>query len=153
MDEGLRGLPAAVELTRRVAALLVGDVHVRAAMKLSQTVLPAPVDDNPYDRWAVVVGGFLEQAVSDGDLPPGTPPHELAAVVVQSFFGAYMIADELGRLSTLQDDIDRMWVVVAAPRFGPNVASGAAEGDIRSKSAGWLGSSGEWAGCGERRPG
>lgn len=111
---GLRGVDAASALTHRVAAVFVHDVRVRAAMKLTQTVLPPPADDNPYDRWVAIVAGFLQEAVDDGDLA-GVDARELATVAVHAFFGAYMIADELGRLATLDDDVTRIWAALAHP--------------------------------------
>jgi AcrR family transcriptional regulator len=111
-DSGLRGVAAASALTHRVAAVFVDDVRVRAAMKLTQTILPPPADDNPYDRWIGIVAGFLQQSVDDGQLP-GADARRLATVAVQGFFGAYMIADELGRLGTLDDDVTRLWAALA----------------------------------------
>ena len=109
---GLRGFAAAEELTQRVAALFVADVRVRAAMKLSQTVLPPPVDDNPYDRWVDLVAVFVQQAVDDSGTT-GIDAREVATVAVHGFFGAYMIADELGRLDRLPADVHRLWATLA----------------------------------------
>lgn len=122
-ESGLRGLAAAEELTQRVGHVFATDVHVRAAMKLSQSVLPPPVDDNPYDRWVGLIATFVRQALADGapseagaeaDADAEADAREIATVAVHSFFGAYMIAQELGRLDTLRDDITRMWKVLAA---------------------------------------
>ena len=109
-ESGLRGLAAAEELTQRVAAVFVGDVRVRAAMRLTQTVFPPAADDNPYDRWAVVIGGLLQQEVDDGH--SGVDAAAVARVAVQGFFGAYMIANELGRLDGLPVDIERLWATL-----------------------------------------
>ena len=103
---GLRGVAAAAELTRRVGAVFASDVRVRAAMALSQTVLPPGPDADPYEHWVAVVGGYLEQ---EDALPQGLAAHEVARVAVQGFFGAYMIAAERGRLDQLPADIDRLW--------------------------------------------
>ncbi|MDN4614187.1 TetR/AcrR family transcriptional regulator [Leifsonia sp. F6_8S_P_1B] len=109
---GLTGLAAAEEITQRVGTVFASDVHVRAAMKLSQTVLPPPVDDNPYDRWVGLIAMFVRQAL--GERPSSDDDaREIATVAVHTFFGAYMIAQELGRLATLPDDISRMWKVLA----------------------------------------
>jgi AcrR family transcriptional regulator len=105
---GLRGLAAAEELTQRVGAILAGDVRVRAAMKLTQTILPPSAEDSPYDRWEAVLSGMLQQEVDDRGLS-GVDPHEVARVAVHAIFGAYMIADELGTLGTLPADIARVW--------------------------------------------
>ncbi len=105
---GLRGVAAVSALTHRVAAVFIGDVRVRAAMKLTQTVVPPTPDDNPYERWIGILTVFLQQAVDDGELVD-VDPRELAVVGVQAFFGAYMIADELGRLATFDDDVTRLW--------------------------------------------
>ncbi|WP_285115359.1 TetR/AcrR family transcriptional regulator [Leifsonia sp. fls2-241-R2A-40a] len=113
IGSGLRGLAAAEEITQRVGAVFATDVRVRAAMKLSQTVLPPDVDDNPYDRWIGVISGLLDQEAEDRGLV-GFDARGRATVVVQTFFGAYMIADELGRLAGLRDDIARMWAVIRA---------------------------------------
>lgn len=110
---GRRGLAAAEELTQRVGAVFAGDVRVRAAMKLTQTAFPPAAADNPYDRWVEVVAGLLAQEVEDRKLT-GVGPREVAVVAVHAFFGAYRIADELGRLATLPDDIARMWRVLGA---------------------------------------
>jgi AcrR family transcriptional regulator len=109
---GLTGVAAAREVTDRVAAVLVSDVRVRAAMKLTQTVLPPAAEDDPYERWAAVVGRYLEQAEEAGELPSGADPAALATVAVQAFFGAYMIADERGRMPGLPADADRLWSVL-----------------------------------------
>ena len=110
-ESGLRGLAAAEELTQRVAGVFVGDVRVRAAMRLTQTVFPPAPDDNPYDRWAVVIGGLLQQEVDDRGLS-GVDAAAVARVAVQGFFGAYMIANELGRLDGLPADIERLWATL-----------------------------------------
>ena len=110
-ESGLRGLAAAEELTQRVAAVFVGDVRVRAAMRLTQTVFPPAPDDNPYDRWAVVIGGLLQQEVDDRGLS-GVDAAAVARVAVQGFFGAYMIANELGRLDGLPVYIERLWATL-----------------------------------------
>lgn len=110
---GLRGLAAAEEVTQRVAHVFATDVRVRAAMKLSQSILPPPVDDNPYDRWVGVIAMFVRQELDDG--PSGDDDaREIATMAVHTFFGAYMIGQELGRLATLHDDVARMWRVLAA---------------------------------------
>ena len=109
---GLRGVEAAAELTRRVGAVFASDVRVRAAMALSQTILPPGPDADPYDHWVGVVAGYLEQQ-EDG-LPRGLSPREVAVVAVQGFFGAYMIAAERGRLDELPADIDRLWSALGA---------------------------------------
>lgn len=115
----LRGFEAAVELTRRVGAVFASDVRVRAAMTLSQTILPPGPDADPYDHWVGVIERYLaqEDALS-GDLPP----RELAIVAVQGFFGAYMIAAERGRLDGLPGDIDRLWRALGATRPAPKGA-------------------------------
>ena len=107
-ESGLRGLAAAEELTQRVAAVFVGQVRVRAAMKLTQTVFPPAPDENPYDRWVVVIGGLLQQEIDDRHLER-VDAAALARVAVQGFFGAYMIADELGTLEGLPSDVARLW--------------------------------------------
>lgn len=108
---GLRGVEAAAELTRRVGAVFTSDVRVRAAMALSQTILPPGPDADPYDHWVGVVAGYLEQEES---LPQGLSPREVAVVAVQGFFGAYMIAAERGRLDELPADIERLWDALGA---------------------------------------
>jgi|SRR4051812_6980501 AcrR family transcriptional regulator len=110
---GLRGLAAAEEITVRVGAVFAADVRVRAAMKLTQTVLPPTAEDNPYDRWAAVIAGLLAQEAEDRHLE-GVDAQGLAVVAVQTFFGAYLIADELGRLDALPADIARLWAVLGA---------------------------------------
>ena len=107
-ESGLRGIAAVEELTQRVAAVFVAEVRVRAAMKLSQTVLPPAPQENPYDRWVVVIAGLLQQEIDDKELS-GVDAAAIARVAVQGFFGAYMIADELGTLSSLPADIARLW--------------------------------------------
>ncbi|MGN7797552.1 TetR family transcriptional regulator [Leifsonia sp. 22587] len=107
-ESGLRGLAAAEELTQRVAAVFVREVRVRAAMKLSQTLFPPMVEQSPYDRWILVIGGLLQQEIDDRGLRD-VDARELATVAVHSFFGAYMIADELGTLDGLPRDVTRMW--------------------------------------------
>jgi AcrR family transcriptional regulator len=109
---GLRGLAAAAELTRRVGAVFASDVRVRAAMALSQTVLPPGPDADPYEHWVAVVAGYLEQ--EEEALPQGLAAPEVARVAVQGFFGAYMIAAERGRLDQLPADIDRLWRALGA---------------------------------------
>ncbi|MFF1632560.1 ScbR family autoregulator-binding transcription factor [Leifsonia sp. NPDC058248] len=111
---GLRGIDAATEITRRVGQQFVTDVRVRAAMRLSQTVLPPAVEENPYDRWIELIAGFVQQGIEDGDLDPATHSRDVATVAVQGFFGAYMIGHELGRLETLNDDVERLWALVAS---------------------------------------
>lgn len=115
----LRGFEAAVELTRRVGAVFASDVRVRAAMTLSQTILPPGPDADPYDHWVGVVERYLAQ---EDALPGGLPPRELAIVAVQGFFGAYMIAAERGRLDGLPGDIDRLWRALGATRPAPKGA-------------------------------
>lgn len=107
-DSGLRGAAAAEELTQRVGVVLARDVRVRAAMKLTQSAFPPSAAENPYDRWVEVIGGLLAQEVEDRRLT-GVDPVALATVAVHAVFGAYMIADELGRLETLPADIGRIW--------------------------------------------
>ena len=107
-ESGLRGIDAVEELTQRVAAVFVAEVRVRAAMKLSQTVLPPAPEENPYDRWVVVIAGLLQQEIDDKELS-GVDAASVARVAVQGFFGAYMIADELGTLPSLPADIARLW--------------------------------------------
>ncbi|QNE37000.1 TetR/AcrR family transcriptional regulator [Leifsonia shinshuensis] len=114
---GLRGVEAAAELTRRVGAVFASDVRVRAAMALSQTILPPGPDADPYDHWVEVVAGYLEQ--EEGELPRGLSPREVAVVAVQGFFGAYMIAAERGRLDGLPADIDRLWRALGALATAP----------------------------------
>lgn len=115
----LRGFEAAVELTRRVGAVFASDVRVRAAMTLSQTILPPGPDADPYDHWVGVVERYLAQ---EDALPGDLPPRELAIVAVQGFFGAYMIAAERGRLDGLPGDIDRLWRALGATRPAPKGA-------------------------------
>lgn len=112
-ESGLRGFAAATELTKRVGAVFVENVRVRAAMKLSQTVLPPGEESNPYERWIDLITVFVAQAAEDGELR-GADPRSVATVAVQGFFGAYMIADELGRLSQLDADVERLWLTLAA---------------------------------------
>jgi len=107
-ESGLRGVAAAEALTQRVGAVLAGEVRVRAAMKLSQTAFPLAPGDDPYGRWIDVISGLLTQEVEDRALT-GVDPRALATVAVHGFFGAYMIADELGRLDGLPGDIARVW--------------------------------------------
>lgn len=104
---GLRGAAAAAELTRRVGAVFASDVRVRAAMALSQTVLPPGPDADQYHHWVGVVAGYLAQ--EPDRLPAGMSPGDVATVAVQGFFGAYMIAAERDRLDGLAADIDRLW--------------------------------------------
>lgn len=113
-SSGLRGLAAAEELTKRVGAVFATDAHVRAAMKLSQTVLPPAPENDPYGRWEAVLTPYLEQAAADGQFRAGVHPQEVARVAVEAFFGAYMIADERGRLDGLADDVERLWRVLGA---------------------------------------
>lgn len=115
----LRGFEAAVELTRRVGAVFASDVRVRAAMTLSQTILPPGPDADPYDHWVGVIERYLAQ---EDALPGDLPPRELAIVAVQGFFGAYMIAAERGRLDGLPGDIDRLWRALGATRPAPKGA-------------------------------
>jgi AcrR family transcriptional regulator len=110
---GLTGVAAARETTRRVAAVLASDTRVRAATKLTQTMLPPAAEDDPYLRWAAVVERHLQQAAEAGELRAGADPSLLATVVVQAIFGAYAIADERGRLAGLVADVDRLWEVIA----------------------------------------
>ena len=107
---GLRGVAAAVELTQRVGAVFASDVRVRAAMTLSQTVLPPAPEADPYEHWVGVVERYLSQ--EDG-LAGGRSAHDVAVVAVQGFFGAYMIAAERGRLAGLRADIARLWSALA----------------------------------------
>lgn len=107
---GLRGLAAAEEVTRRVAAVFAADVRVRAAMKLSQTAFP-PDEDSPYERWIGVIGGMLQQELDDRG-STGVDAREVATVAVHAFFGAYMIAAERGTLEGLTADVERMWRVL-----------------------------------------
>ena len=109
---GLRGIAAVTELTRRVGAVFVGEVRVRAALKLTQTVLPPEPGADPYAQWTEIAAGYLRQAVEDGELRSAADPVDIAAVAVQAFFGAYMIADEGGGLDGLAADIDRLWSVI-----------------------------------------
>ena len=113
---GLRGVEAAVELTQRVGGVFASDVRVRAAMALSQTVLPPGPDADPYEHWVGVVERYLAQ--EDG-LGGGLSPREVAIVAVQGFFGAYMIASERGRLDDLRADIDRLWRALLGGRPAP----------------------------------
>ena len=115
----LRGFEAAVELTRRVGAVFASDVRVRAAMTLSQTILPPGPDADPYDHWVGVIERYLAQ---EDALPGDLPPRELAIVAVQGFFGAYMIAAERGRLDGLPGDIDRLWRALGDTRPAPKGA-------------------------------
>ncbi|WP_025156527.1 ScbR family autoregulator-binding transcription factor [Leifsonia aquatica] len=117
-DAGLSGVAAARETTRRVAEVLATDARVRAAMKLTQTVLPPAADDDPYVRWAVLIGDVLARAAEAGDMPEGSDPQAVATVAVQAFFGAYMIADERGRLDGLVADADRIWDVLMGSTTG-----------------------------------
>ncbi|GIT79816.1 TetR family transcriptional regulator [Leifsonia sp. LS1] len=110
---GATGLAAAREVLRRVAVVFATDARVRAAMKLSRTVLTPEPDDDAYARWSAVVGRSLEQAAEAGELSPGADPSSLATVAVQAFFGAYLIADERGRLDGLEADAERIWDVIA----------------------------------------
>ncbi|WP_313545227.1 ScbR family autoregulator-binding transcription factor [Leifsonia aquatica] len=112
-ESGLTGVAAARELSRRVAVVFATDAHVRAAMKLTQTILPPAPEDDPYVRWVALIGRYLDEAVQAGELPPGSDPEALATVAVQAFFGAYMIADERGRLDGLVEDASRLWDVIA----------------------------------------
>ncbi len=118
-DSGLRGFEAAAELTQRVGTVFASDVRVRAAMALSQTILPPGPDADPYDHWVGVVERYLAQ---EDALPGDLSPRELAIVAVQGFFGAYMIAAERGRLDGLRGDIDRLWRAVGATRLAPRDA-------------------------------
>jgi AcrR family transcriptional regulator len=111
---GLRGIDAATAITRRVGQYFVADVRVRAAMRLSQTVLPPAVDENPYDQWIDLIAVFVQQGIDDGDLNPATDAADVATVAVQAFFGAYMIDHELGRLENLSPDVERLWKLIAA---------------------------------------
>ncbi len=110
---GLRGLAAAEELTQRVGRVFADDVRVRAAMKLTQTVLPPAPEDNPYARWTELVAVFVAQELEDRGLD-GVDPREIAVVAVQAFFGAYMIGHELGRLDRLPGDVTRLWGIIGA---------------------------------------
>ncbi|WP_431245729.1 TetR family transcriptional regulator [Leifsonia xyli] len=107
----LRGLAAAEEVTRRVAAVFVRDVRVRAAMRLTQTVFPPSPDESPYDRWIVVIGGLLQQELDDRG-ETGVDAHAIATVAVHGFFGAYMIANEMGTLADLPRDVERLWAAL-----------------------------------------
>ncbi|MGO4536479.1 TetR family transcriptional regulator [Leifsonia sp. 2MCAF36] len=107
-ESGLRGLAAAEELTQRVAAVFVGEVRVRAAMKLTQTVFPPAPEENPYDRWVGIIGGLLQEEIDDRGLT-GVDADAIARVAVHGFFGAYMIADEVGTLEGLPTDVARLW--------------------------------------------
>mgnify|MGYP001037203696 FL=1 len=118
-DSGLRGFEAAAELTQRVGTVFASDVRVRAAMALSQTILPPGPDADPYDHWVGVVERYLAQ---EDALPGDLSPRELAIVAVQGFFGAYMIAAKRGRLDGLRGDIDRLWRAVGATRLAPRDA-------------------------------
>ncbi len=110
---GATGVAAARDLTARVAAVFATDVRVRAAMKLSRTVLPPGPENDPYARWTAVVAAHLARAVEAEELPAGTDPVTLATVAVQAFFGAYLIADERGSLDELVGDAERIWDVIA----------------------------------------
>ncbi|AGW42481.1 TetR family transcriptional regulator [Leifsonia xyli subsp. cynodontis DSM 46306] len=112
---GVRGIAAAVEITKRVGVAYAADVRMRAAMKLSQTTLRPAVDGNSCDSWTDLVTMFVTQAVEDGELA-GADPREVSAVAIQALFGAYAIADERGRLDALPDDIERLWRVLATVR-------------------------------------
>jgi AcrR family transcriptional regulator len=111
---GRSGIEAARELTHRVADVFVRDIRVRAAMKLTQTVLPPSKEDNPYERWTQLITVFIDQAARDGEIS-ASDPRAFAAVAVQGFFGAYMIDHELGLLDQLASDVDRLWDTLAPP--------------------------------------
>lgn len=110
---GLRGLAAAEEVTQRVAAVLGADIHARAAMKLTQTVLPPTADDDPYARWVSFLAGLLRQEAEDRGRSD-VDARDLAAVAVDAIFGAYMIAAERTAFAPLREDIARVWRVIAA---------------------------------------
>lgn len=108
---GLRGLKAARSLTLLVARTLVSDVRARAAMNLTQSILPPPATDDPYIRWIAVIAELLAQ--SPAQRRRTVPPESLARVAVQTFFGAYRIAAEMGHLETLEGDVEHLWDVLA----------------------------------------
>lgn len=110
---GLRGLAAAEEVTQRVAAVLGADIRARAAMKLTQTVLPPAADDDPYARWVAFVAGLLRQEAEDRRRSD-VEVRDLATVAVHGLFGAYTIAAERNTFETLSGDIARVWGVVTA---------------------------------------
>lgn len=109
---GASGVAAARDLTARVATVFATDVRVRAAMKLSRTVLPPAPENDPYARWTAVVAAHLARAVEAAELPAETDAVALATVAVQAFFGAYAIADERGGLDGLARDAERIWDVI-----------------------------------------
>lgn len=115
---GLAGIPAAVEVTRRLGEAFAGDVRMRAALKLSPAEIATVVDGDPQAGWTGVVEGYLRQAVDAGELAPGVDAGDLAAVAVRAFFGALLIADENNKLEAFATDIERLWAVLGPQRPG-----------------------------------
>jgi AcrR family transcriptional regulator len=111
---GAQGLDAIRLLSLKVAGVFRDNVRVRAGMILSRELFPTNSQVNPYVGWAAVVSGYLRQAQSVGQVKADLDIAAVAKTAVRAFFGVYMIAQELGDLSAIEDQVNDLWDVVFA---------------------------------------
>lgn len=104
---GLQGL---VDLTYQVAAAIIEDVRVRAAIRLviEHASFTAPLAD-PYRSWIQVVERFLREAGDHGQLRDGVSPHDTAVLVVGAFTGIQLTSEVLTGRSDLNQRLHDLW--------------------------------------------
>jgi AcrR family transcriptional regulator len=120
---GAQGLEAVRLLSLKVAGVFRDNVRVRAGMILSRELFPTNSQLNPYVGWAAVVSGYLRQAQSVGQVKADLDIAVVAKTAVRAFFGVYMIAQELGDLSVIEDQVNDLWDVVFAGITDPVLLS------------------------------
>ncbi len=83
-----RAVRLLIELSRRIAQMLLHQTGVRAGLRLmSERNLIGPSVPRPFVSWVTAVEGLLTEAREQGDLRPDVLPGPTAVVIVSAFAG------------------------------------------------------------------
>lgn len=96
------GVPMIRDMVQWVAHHYVNDVFARASMRLMDERALVPADlPVPFTGWIEPITSLLDEAVTSGDIAPGTDTADLARRMVSSFAGNRLVCEVIGDLEAL----------------------------------------------------
>lgn len=101
--DGLRGLDAIAEVSRRMAGQIRDNVRVRAALRIMREFNQGQPMTEPWRRWEETVVAFLQQAIADHEVPDTIDTAQEAAVLVWAAWGVITVATETGEAVQVED--------------------------------------------------
>lgn len=107
-----RGLDAVRELCRLVAVELRDNIRVRAGLRIERELREGAGSPQPFLRWTDVLTYFLQQSITDGEIPESMDVHRAAELIVHHLWGEVSVAEVSGTSAGIEQQLDRAWEVM-----------------------------------------